>query len=669
MRGKNFIQGDLFYNEPRKQEFKPSIILNEEQEKIVRFFGSPLLVVAGAGSGKTMTIAYKVKFLIEKKGIDPSKILIVTFSKKAAEEIKKRIKKVTGLKLKWVGTFHSIAFKFLKEKGELVGLNRDFTILEDRDKEIVLQKIIKDYLGEIKIEEKNYIELKDLQDFIAQTIEDMKDPRDAVINNKFDVNIDNFIILLDIYEKYLIENNCLDFTHILYFFYKLLQLDKTIKENFVFILVDEFQDTNTIQYEILKLLLKHKNNICVVGDPNQCIYAWRYARPDNIVKFRKDFNSNIINLTYNYRSTPLLINFSNAILTECFKKILGSDYKSEWYDLVLPLKPVRELTQEMKKPLVIGFANEREEAKWIASKIEELSKIYKLSEIAVLYRNNELSYYLEQELAFRKIPFNVIGEKGFFERDEVKDFLSFLKFIVNPKDISSFKRAIKVVLGKIADKTIEEIKELGKGNLIKGTKLILKQLYDDNLWKTLPDEERNLVRSIADKLDGVLKFLNLIEKSDDYDEWFRRFLSYINYEKYNVKDNNEDKENGQKIVNQFLDFLEKCRLKGYKINDIVDMVNWMKINKNDEGVKIMTIHASKGLEFDVVFLPRLEDHILPHSSALEFKNNKKEMEEELRIFYVGVTRAKNELYISYVKTESRFLQVIPIDLYDYKDLS
>lgn len=587
--------------------------LNPSQEKVVKHFGKPLLVIAGAGSGKTKTLAHKVEFLIREKGIDPSKILAITFTNKASREIKERIKRVAGVDLPWSGTFHSTAVRLLREKGKEIGIQKDFSLLSEGDRNQLLKEIA----------QRRKMEVEKLKAYISERIEDLKDAKDDLLEDAFR----EFL-------KFQLNMKLFDFSSLMLYLYRLIGENPELKERFDFILVDEFQDTNTIQYEILRLLAKE--NICVIGDPNQCIYQWRYARPDNILRFKEDFQPDVIKLEYNYRSKPYILHVANSILE------VGN---AKWKELIPLLKPVR---QGEEKPVVKRFDKEEDEALWIAMKIRELLNFYKPYQIAVLVRVGYITEALERAFYNLKIPYKVVGTLRFFERAEVKDCLSFLRILINPYDKLNFERALSIVGKGIGEKSLEMISQLGGGNLFEGSKLALKRLSQNK----------------AMELYNFLKKLQLLKRNiEDYPSALETLLQEIDYWSYleaSYKDFQEREEN----VRELLRYLKQKHKEGYSLEEVLQEIGFL-IDKEEEGkeVQIMTVHASKGLEFDVVFLPRLEEGILPYEKALE---NQEEIEEELRLFYVAITRAKDLLYMSYTKQSkpSRFLSYIPKNFLD-----
>ena len=595
-------------------------MLNPSQEKAVKHFGKPLLIVAGAGSGKTKTLAYKLEYLVNQKGIRQDKVLVLTFTNKSAKEIKERILKITGEDIPWSGTFHSFALRLLKQDGYKIGISPSFGILDEEDR----KKLLKDILKQMGIE-KEY--LYKVENYIFSRCEDLKPPEDGLLEEVYQA-----------YREALRSANLLDFSQMLLEAYELLKdHSRKWRDFFEFIMVDEFQDTNTVQYEILKLLAKE--NICVVGDPNQCIYEWRYARPDNLLKFKEDFDPDVIKLEYNYRSGKYIIYVANAVL---------SASKAKWKDMVPVLKAVRDSEQ---KPVVRRFSNELEESAWVAQEIKRLIGKYKPSDIAILVRTGYLTEAFERALFNAGVPYKTVGTVKFFERAEVKDALAFLRIAVNPSDELSFKRCLEVARTGIGNKSLEKIRRYYRGNWL---------LASEKAIRDLNDEQKHRLYKLITELSKFMK------NTDNYPNALKELLRGVDYEEYMrtryQKDYQERKEN----LEEFLRFLEEKKREGSTLSEVLQEVSL--ISQEEEGssaVSIMTIHASKGLEFSVVFLPRLEEGILPHEKSTK---DIQELEEERRLFYVAITRAKDLLYMTYTKDKdkkpSRFLSDIPKEFLD-----
>ncbi len=593
--------------------------LNEQQRKAVEHYGKPLLVIAGAGSGKTKTLIHKVEYLL-KKGLKKDQILCITFTNKAANEIKERVKKNLGLELEWSGTFHSVAFKILKAEGEKIGIPKDFSIADEGDSLDILKEIINRY--GLKADP------KELKEKIAKVKESLR------ITQAWEE------IILQDYNDLLRKNKLLDFSDLMRELYNLLLLDEVrekYRKKFRYILVDEYQDTNEIQYEILKLLADR--NICVIGDPNQCIYEWRNARPDNILRFIEDFNPDIVKLEVNYRSKDAILRVANAVLESS---------SLEWKNLIPKLRGVRG---EGRKPQVRRFKDEEEEALWISNKIKELSDRYRFKDFALLLRAGYLTDIYERTFLKTGIPYKVVGTLRFYERQEIKNLIAVLKIAANPSDELAFKRIAQFFLKGFGEKSIQLVEENFKGNWLKAAKDSLKKLP-----KTAALSTYEFLKAIAPLYKDIHK----------YPEKLEEFIEKINYYELLRERFKRDYEEREENVKEFIKALRDFYMKGYTIEEVLTEIALTTSEEEEENaVRIMTIHSAKGLEFPVVFLPRLEEGILPHKKS---SDSLREVEEERRLFYVAITRAKDFLFMSYTKKEnrkpSRFLSDIPKSLLD-----
>jgi len=588
--------------------------LNEEQLKAVKHYGKPLLVVAGAGSGKTRTLVHKVEYLIKERGLPPEGILCITFTNKAAKEIKERIKKSLGVELPWSGTFHSVAFKILKKEHKVLGLKGNFSVADEEDSLRILREVLK----KLGIKE----EPKEVKEKLSRTLEGLKQPEGSLL------------LVNELYRKTLRENGLLDFTDLMVELYNLLHIEE-IREKyrklFRYILVDEYQDTNGIQYEILKLL--SDKNICVIGDPNQCIYEWREARPENILNFIEDFKPDILKLEINYRSTESILRVANAILKKS---------TSEWKELI-PL--LRGKKGEGRKPEVRRFPNEEEEALWIVKKIRELLRDFSYEDFAVLVRASFITDIYERTFFRAGVPYQIIGTVRFYERAEIKNLIAVLRLVANPSEELSFRRILEVFVKGIGERGFEEIKKNFRGNWFKASVDSLKKLKGEASLGLY-----NLLKAVSP----------LYKNPENYHEAMKFFVEKSGYSEILKKRYKKDWEERWENVREFLKSLEDFHKKAYTFEELLAEISLSSQEEEKKGVKILTIHSAKGLEFPVVFLPRLEEGILPHRKSLE---NEKELEEERRLFYVAVTRAKELLFLSYTKKEgrkpSRFLSDIP----------
>lgn len=608
--------------------------LNEEQKKVVLSTGKPILVVAGAGSGKTKTIVHKALFLIENKDIliRANRILLITFTNKAANEIKERIKKY-GFEIEWIGTFHSVASRIIRKHHNFFNLSSDFRILDEDDTKKLFQNLLR--YKNIDKEEGKRLFLK-----VNQAIEDLLFLDE---DNKFDKKVleykESFISLM-------LEQNAVSFSYLMGALKNKLQTNDKFREYyknfFDYIIIDEFQDTNTTQYDIVKSISK-KHNICVIGDPNQCIYEWRMAHPDNILNFINDFNPEIIKLGINYRSSPSILNLANEVLKHS---------KAHWKDLVPILKSQKNI--EDIKPVLILHQDEDEEAKWIAKKILELNIPYE--KVAVLVRANYITDFIEKAFSLYRIPYVVVGALKFFQRKEIKDILAYIYFALNPQDTLSFERAISNPKIGIGTKTIERIINLSRQksiDLLKATEFII----GNRLF-----EETNFVSAVK-----RLRH-NLQASPSDISFHIEKLIRDVNYFEYLEREYPEDFKERQENLKELIRFFENQTKDkhSFDLMEFLQDISFLEEQDDDSkqnSVKIMTIHKAKGLEFDVVFMPRLEDGILPHNKSF---NDIFAMEEERRLFYVGITRAMRYLFISYTKNGhlSQFVEKLNKSLID-----
>ena len=589
-------------------------MLNPDQERVVRHHGKPLLVVAGAGSGKTKTLAHKVEFILEELKIPPENILCITFTNKAAREIKERVSSVTGKELPWTGTFHSVAYRLLRSK---IGIS--FSVADESDTRSILTAIMKS----VGIPREDYDKVRS---FISRVKEDLKEPASPEMREIFDT-----------YQRTLRENGLMDFSDLLYEIYLHIRKDEMLRESFRkefrFILVDEYQDTNTVQYEILKLL--SGRDVCVVGDPNQCIYEWRFARPDNILRFIEDFDPDIVKLQTNYRSKGYILSLANSILDKA---------RARWKDLIPTLKPVRDMGE---KPVVRRFESEREEAIWIGEEIKRLSESFNLKDIAILVRVSFITDVIESTLFRLGIPYRVVGALRFYERPEVKNLLYLLRLLLNPSDEMAAKKVVEVFARGVGERTFERVREHYRGDWIEALR---------KAGESIPNPRGQSLCELSDLLCKL--------RDVEYPKALEEAISRTRYLEYLSSKYKGDIQDRVENVRELLRIARESFKEGNTLEDFLSEAMLLSSEeKEEEAVSLMTIHSAKGLEFPVVFLPRLEEEVLPHRSATEDED---ELEEERRLFYVAVTRAKEKLYLSYTRAKgrrpSRFLSDIPKSL-------
>ena len=632
--------------------------LNREQQQAVQHTEGPLLILAGAGSGKTKVLTVRIAYLLA-QGVNPYEILAITFTNKAAKEMKSRVEGLVGdvANRIWLSTFHSFCAKFLRfELDNFLGYNSNFTIYDTSDSQVVIKAALK----ALNLDDKYYpvgamiSAISDAKNKLMFASDYRKQARDFYQQKVADV--------YEYYERELRKNNALDFDDLLLVAVKLLQsnaavLDKYSKR-FRYVMIDEYQDTNHAQYLLAYLLSSHWKNIAVVGDADQSIYAWRGADIQNILDFEKDYpNCTSIKLEQNYRSTKIILDAANAVIDHNE----GRPEKNLWTDKVEGAK-IQHFTAQ----------SEHEEAAFIGDTIVKKHDIHGVpyGDMAILYRTNAQSRVLEEALIKRALPYTMVGGTKFYDRKEIKDVLAYLRVLYNPFDDLSLLRIINVPKRSIGATTVSKLQDYAREN---GTSLFMTltqlHLVDTIKGKTKEKLEEfgilifTLVaemddKSVLDILEAILDrtgYLAQLEESTDPQDQARaenigELLSV-------AKDFQDTNPTGT-----VEDFLEQVAL----VNDVDSF------EQEESKVTLMTLHAAKGLEFPIVVLGGLEEGLFPHSRTLM---NPEEIEEERRLAYVGITRAEKELYISNATTRtvfgrtssylpSRFIDEIPAELVD-----
>ena len=632
--------------------------LNKEQQQAVQHTEGPLLILAGAGSGKTKVLTVRIAHLLA-QGVNPYEILAITFTNKAAKEMKSRVEGLVGdvANRIWLSTFHSFCAKFLRfELDNFLGYNSNFTIYDTSDS----QAVIKAALKALNLDDKYYPvgsmigAISDAKNKLLFASDFRKQARDFYQQKVADV--------YEYYERELRKNNALDFDDLLLVAVKLLQSNEAVldkySKRFRYVMIDEYQDTNHAQYLLAKLLASHWKNIAVVGDADQSIYAWRGADIQNILDFEKDYpNCTSIKLEQNYRSTKIILDAANAVI----ENNEGRPKKNLWTDKTEGAK-IQHFTAQ----------SEHEEAAFIGDTIAKKHDIHGVpyGDMAILYRTNAQSRVLEEALIKRALPYTMVGGTKFYDRKEIKDVLAYLRVLYNPFDDLSLLRIINVPKRSIGATTVAKLQDYTRAN---GTSLFMTltqlHLVDTIKGKTKEKLEEfgilifTLVAEMEDKtvldiLESILDrtgYLAQLEESTDPQDQARaenigELLSV-------AKDFQDTNPNGT-----VEDFLEQVAL----VNDVDSF------EQEESKVTLMTLHAAKGLEFPIVFLGGLEEGLFPHSRTLM---NPEEIEEERRLAYVGITRAEKELYISNATTRtvfgrtssylpSRFIDEIPEELVD-----
>ncbi len=599
-------------------------LLNEWQLEAVKTTNGPLLILAGAGSGKTRVLTYRVAYLINEENIDPYNVLAITFTNKAAKEMKDRIIGILGSKALGIqiSTFHSLGVLIIKENYEKAGYKNNFTILDSDDSLTLIKKILK----ELNLDPKMY-NPKAIRNQISGTKNQLLTSKEY---EKYAMT-DFEKVVFKVYQKYedkLLVNNSLDFDDLLMLpikiFRKYPEVLKHYQERFKYILIDEYQDTNEAQYTFVKMLSAKYRNICVVGDNDQSIYSFRGANYHNILNFEKDYpNCKVIMLEKNYRSTKTILNAANDVI----KNNKERKEKNLWTD--------NELGNKIKYHRAL---DEKDEAFYVLQEIKKLiDQGIKLNDIAVLYRTNAQSRNIEEALLRESIPYRVIGSFYFYNRKEIKDLISYLKVIYNSNDDISLLRIINVPKRGIGDKTIQNLTE--KANSLNtslfeaidsGKELLFKQTINELKEISEKSSLTELIDQILNK-SGIKNELEN-EKSIEAD------IRLENLEEFKTITRNYEENKGIASLDEFLNEISL-------VSDVEEYRN------RDDVITLMTIHSAKGLEFNNVFLIGMEEGIFPHQAAF-FDNN--ELEEERRLCYVAITRAKEKLYIVNAKRRTLY---------------
>lgn len=601
--------------------------LNEAQLEAVKSKDGPILVIAGAGSGKTKTLTYRVARLIE-DGIKPENILLLTFTKKAAAEMLSRATIVLDNRCEKVagGTFHSFANIILRKYSKLLGLKNNFTIMDRADCEDVINHIVGQLFPK---KEKRFPKKSTLLDIYSKSINKVT-PTKQIIADEFPQFVhceDKIIEVHKAYVAYKRENSVLDYDDLLLYIKLLLEnndeLRKRLSNEYKYIMVDEYQDTNTLQADVIRLLASEHNNIMAVGDDAQSIYSFRGANYRNILDFPRLFeNTKIIKLEQNYRSTQNILKLTNEIISKAKEKYT----KNLFSNIVSP-----------QVPALICAKDTQMEADFICQRILELlDEDISLSDICVLTRNARMSYNLEIELSKRAIPFQKFGGPKFMETAHIKDVVAHLRVILNPDDVISLTRILLLLKG-VGASTVNNIMPIIKGDLKPDIKLLPSNKSQSltPLFNTLGQlRDYSTTKKPEEIVSAVINYYRPILK-DKYDDFSKREKDLDHFEYLSTQYSNLE------------DFISDLALEPPDAS----VEGMYKKNSDDEALTISTIHSAKGLEWDSVFIIGAVDGRFP--SAYSF-NSEEEMDEELRLMYVATTRAKNNLYITY-----------PVDMYDY----
>ena len=607
--------------------------LNKAQKEAVLHLDGPLLIVAGAGSGKTKVLTSRIANIIWEKKAFPNQILAVTFTNKAAKEMQSRVSKILGkgaTSLSWLGTFHSICAKLLRKHSSAANLNSNFTIIDTDDQVRLIKNICKAENVDVK-----QISPK----FILAIIDRWKNkgfyPNEVIINNK-DIFEKTILPIYKIYQQKIIDLNSCDFGDLILHTVKILENNKDIRDiyskNFKYILVDEYQDTNFIQSRWLKLLTNNNENICCVGDDDQSIYSWRGAEIKNFLEFDKVYkNTKIIRLEENYRSTQNILSVASNLIANNENR-LGKTLKtsSENGDLIK----------------INCFKNGKDESIGVSDEIEKLRKKFSLNNVAILVRAIFQTREFEERFLKIGMPYRILGGTKFYERAEIKDCVAYLRIVYQEKDDLAFERIVNNPKRSIGDNTLKTIHEFAKINSFSlenaSRKMIEKNLIKPKAkiglsnFLELLSKWRN---DLKNKKLGHVKLLQIILDESSYSAALK---NKKDLENENRLENIKELLNAMKEFDNLESFLEH-----------VSLATSIDQEWDGEKINMMTMHSAKGLEFDVVFLPGWEEGLFPHQKSIEEKGHKG-LEEERRLAYVGITRAKKRVSISF--SMNRFYQ-------------
>lgn len=633
--------------------------LNPAQREAVEKTEGPVLILAGAGSGKTRVLTTRIGHLIEDKGVQPANILAITFTNKAANEMRERVEETleSDASDMWISTFHSCCVRILRKDINRIGYNRSFVIYDSADQ----VTLVKDCLKELNLNDKVF-EPKMIISTISGAKDKLYDPKQFKAMHMNDNRMSKIADVYALYQNRLKRNSALDFDDLIFKTVELLKSDKEVldyyRNRFKYIMVDEYQDTSKAQYELIKILAREHQNICVVGDDDQSIYGWRGADIRNILEFEKDYDDvHVVKLEQNYRSTQIILDAANTVISnniERKRKRLWSEKKDG----------------ELIKIQVAQ--DEIEESDFVADMIAKISREQNRSykDFAVLYRANAQSRSVEDALNRSQIPYNIYGGTKFYERKEIKDLIAYLRVIQNPQDDISIKRIINVPRRGIGLRTIEKIED--RANLKQES--IYSVLIDIETNSDISTKARNSISEFVDNVIGTLRTMREVYPVSKLIEKVIESIDYYGYIDELYKGNKEEAEERKDNVKEFI----SVAMEFEQISEEKDLETFLtgvaltsESSEEEEidKVSLMTIHTSKGLEFPVVFIVGMEDGLFPIARAVRSMNDS-EIEEERRLCYVGITRAKEILYLTltqkrtlYGKTNpsiaSRFMEELP----------
>jgi len=613
---------DIFFEKIKQK-------MNNNQLAAIKHEDGPALVLAGAGSGKTRVLTIKIASLIYQKLCGTNELLALTFTNKAANEMRERINTFVGNKLDfpWIGTFHSISYKILRLNSDYIvgNYNKNFSIYDPSDQLKVIKSIIKD--NDLDLNRYDPSKIRSKIDSLKNSL--------LYDEWEFDDEIEQKII--QTYQTRLETLNAMDFGDLILKFYELLTKNNNFKQKmqnlFKYVFVDEYQDTNNIQFRLINIISNPQRNLFVVGDEDQSIYGWRGANIENILQFKKFFpDTEVYKLEQNYRSTPEILNVSNSLISKNKERL-----EKKMWTINKKGNPVK----------LVSFEDDRTEAKYVARNILSEKSTFPFKDIAIFYRTNAQSRVLEDELRRANIKYRIFGNISFYERAEVKDCISYLKFITNKNDEIAFDRIINNPTRGIGLKTLQKIKLIASQENINLFETIKKIRTE----KTFSNKINIAISKLIESIDF---FIEDIDKFSSLSEAFEKFLNSIEY--FDSLKDDDKLEN----VSEFLNFI--AEFENNNSNDINDFLNSLMLSSavddldnSSSFVTLMTVHLSKGLEFPSVYVVGIEEGLFPHSRSMF---SVAEIEEERRLCYVAFTRAIKSLNLSYCKIRRQFGSII-----------
>ena len=629
--------------------------LNDRQKEAVISTEGPCLVIAGAGSGKTKVLTHKIAYLISEKYVKPWNIIAITFTNKAANEMKERIQNIIGDAANdlWMGTFHSICVKILRKYIDRIGFDHSFLIFDTSDQKTLIKECLKD----LKVDDKLFTDRAVLSE-ISNGKNEMLEPKDYKIKYAGDFRRETIGNIYELYQQRLKENNALDFDDIINYTIKILTENPDVleyyTEKFKYVLVDEYQDTNKAQFMLVSILASKYGNITVVGDNDQGIYSFRGADITNILNFEKDFpGTKIIKLEQNYRCTGNILKAANAVIKH-------NENKYE--------KKLWTANDEGELPSIYQAEDEYDEASYVVKQINHLKteEYYKYSDFVVLYRMNSQSRAIEDILRREDIPYKIVGGLKFYERKEIKDIIAYLRLIYNTSDNISLKRIINEPKRGIGKTSLDNIQQISEQNGI-------------SMYEVIKNAEQfglNRVKANADDFINLIEELRTKQNELSISELIKETLNKSGYTKALELENSVEAESRIQNLEEFLtvaiEFEEEFadNTLGEFLENITLSSDIDNVEDAENSVTLMTLHSAKGLEFPTVFLVGLEEGIFPGYKSIGEENA---LQEERRLFYVGITRAKEHLFLTCAKRRtifgstsynaiSRFVKEIPEEL-------